>query len=69
MSVFNYVTLHEKFLFLLEHFDPLHSLCDIRASASVCVWINMHVHRYMHVPGYMGAGLFMFIATVCRFVA
>lgn len=55
--------------FFCWNISILFSLCDIRVSASVCVCINMHVQRYMHVPGYMGAGLFMFIATVCRFVA
>lgn len=37
MSVFNYVTLREEFLFLLEHFDPFHRLCDIRVF--VCVFL------------------------------
>lgn len=58
MSVFNYVTLHEEFLFLLEHFDPFHRLRDIRVfvCVSVCLCMIMHVHRYM------------FIATVCRLI-
>lgn len=39
MSVFNYVTLHEDFFFLLEHFGPFRSPPDLM----VCVCLSARI--------------------------